>query len=99
MRTLHAALRPLWRRVTTRAAAVVCPSTVLADKVSRANSLAHVVVIPNAFDAERFSSNLDRRPRLLTVARMIKLKGLQYFLQALHALGQTHEVVLVGDGP
>jgi glycosyltransferase involved in cell wall biosynthesis len=99
LRALHAVLAPLWRRVTTRAAAIVCPSGVLAEKVTRANSLANVIVIPNAFDAQRFHPDLPRRPRLLTVTRMIKLKGLQYFLQALHALGDTRDVVLVGDGP
>ena len=30
---------------------------------------------------------------------MIRLKGLQYFLRALHELGDNREVVLVGDGP
>jgi len=99
MRTLHALLAPLWRRVTTRAAAIVCPSTALAEKVARANPLANVVVIPNAFDAERFLPGQPRLSRLLTVTRMIKLKGLQYFLQALHALGDTREVIMVGDGP
>jgi glycosyltransferase involved in cell wall biosynthesis len=99
LRMLHAALLPLWRRVTTRAAAIVCPSNGLADKVTRANSRANVVVIPNAFDAARFRPNRQRQPRLLAVTRMIKLKGLQYLLAALHALGVQREVVLVGDGP
>lgn len=99
LRILHAALKPLWRRITTRAAAVVCPSAALAEKVIRANPSANVIVVPNAFNAKRFTSNLPRQPRLLTVARMIKLKGLQYLLRALHALDQSLDVVLVGDGP
>ncbi len=99
LQALHAVLAPIWRRVTTRATAVVCPSMVLAEKVTRANSRANVIVIPNAFNAQRFQPDLPRRPRLLTVTRMIKLKGLEYFLQALHALGDTRDVVLVGDGP
>ena len=99
MRALHAVLRPLWKRVTSRAAAVVCPSMALADKVARANEHANIVVIPNAFNADRFRPDEVRRPRLLAVSRMIKLKGLQYFLEALHVLGEDTEVVLVGDGP
>lgn len=99
MRALHVVLAPLWRQVTTRAAAVVCPSEILAEKVARANSQANIIVIPNAFDAERFAPDLPRRSRLLVVTRMIKLKGLQYFLQALYALGDIRDVVLVGDGP
>lgn len=99
LQMLHAVLAPLWRRVTSRAAIIACPSEGLAEKVTRANPGANVIVIPNAFDARRFEPDLPRLPRLLTVTRMVKLKGLEYFLQALHALRDTREVVFVGDGP
>lgn len=98
-RLLHAVLRPVWRRVTSRAAAIACPSAALADKVRQANPLANVIVIPNAFDADRFEPNRMRQPRILAVARMIKLKGLQYLIEALRVLGEPRDVVFVGDGP
>ncbi|MDH3615897.1 MAG: glycosyltransferase family 4 protein [Gammaproteobacteria bacterium] len=99
LRALHTLLRPLWARVTTRAAAIVCPSVVLAEKVRAANDRANVVVIANAFNADRFRPDQMRRPRVLSVSRMVKLKGLQYLLAAMAEVEQETEVVLVGDGP
>jgi glycosyltransferase involved in cell wall biosynthesis len=99
VRALHALLAPLWRRVTTSAAAIVCPSASLAEKVARANPRAVIEMIPNALASQRFHPKPQRQPRLLAVARMIELKGLQYLLQALHRLPGSREIVFAGDGP
>lgn len=99
VRTLHTLLGPVWRRVTSGAKSVVCPSEALAARVTRANAHSAVTVIPNAFEAERFSPRAERGERILVVSRMVPLKGLQYLIEALALRGHRGEVVFVGDGP
>lgn len=97
-RTAHRLLRPLWKRVTEAAAAIVCPSEDLAEKVQRQQVRARVLVIPNGIDPERFEDRAKQR-RVLVVSRMVERKGFQFFLEAIREMELDHEVHIVGDGP
>jgi glycosyltransferase involved in cell wall biosynthesis len=98
VRSLHAVLRPVWQRLTSRAACIVCPGELLRTNVTRANPRARTVVIPNGLDPRRFDPGRPRSKRLLVVTRMVRSKGVQYLLQALQGFSRDYEVVLVGDG-
>jgi glycosyltransferase involved in cell wall biosynthesis len=99
VRFLHKCLGPVWRRLTSRASRIVCPSRVLKLLVESANNHARTIIVPNGFDADRFSTGKKRANRILLVARLVESKGVQYLLRALVGFDGDYEVVLTGDGP
>lgn len=95
----HIVLRPLWRRITSEAEYIICPSLSLSRLVCRSNPNARVKIIPNGIDSSKFLPNSGKRDRILVVTRMFPRKGVQYFLKALSTTSQNHEVNIAGDGP
>lgn len=105
--------RPSWaaevRSTVAFAAATVCVSRSLAaDAVALAGAdPARVVVVPDTYDQRRFTY-FERRPvgprrvRLITVGRLVPVKGHDILLRSLGALtraGVDAELTIVGDGP
>jgi glycosyltransferase involved in cell wall biosynthesis len=98
VRRLHSVLLPAWRRLTSQASLVVCPSRYLQMRVLQSNASARTAVIPIGFDPNRFRPQ-PKSKRILVVTRMVEFKGIQFLLQALEGLQIDHEVTLVGEGP
>lgn len=97
---LHAALRPVWRRITCAASAVTSPSAYLANLIQRQCPGLHVDVVPNGF-TPRFTAALPKRNLVLVVARLFPRKGVQHFIEAVRQLAGhgDWEFVVAGDGP
>ena len=98
---LHQILSPLWKKVIESASVVVSPSEGVKALIQQHAPTASIQVIPYGFDVHRFSPNPQKEARMLVVSRIFRMKGIQYFLQALAELNnqQGYEVDIVGDGP
>ena len=97
VRTTHRLLSPLWKKVTGAAAAIVCPSEVLKEMVQKRGVRDRVFVIPNGIDPERFEDR-EKQKRILVVTRIVKRKGIQFFLEAIRGAEFDYEIHIVGDG-
>lgn len=97
---LHTALRPVWQRITSAAAAVTSPSAYLANLIYRQCPGLHVDVIPNGFTPNSLVL-APKRNLVLVVARLFPRKGVQHFLDAVGRLARhgDWEFVVAGDGP
>ena len=98
-RTLHVLLRPLWKKITSNAEYIVCPSQSLKKLVRQSDAEARITIIPNGFNSNKFVPNSQKRDRILVVTRMFARKGVQYVLRALSEAPSAHELIVVGDGP
>jgi glycosyltransferase involved in cell wall biosynthesis len=96
---LHRLGLPLWRRITSEARYIVCPSETLARLVTASNGSARVTVVPNGIDTSRFTPEQKKRGRVLIVTRMFPRKGVQHVLDALAQRPVPVELHIVGDGP
>lgn len=101
---IHALLKPVTRRIWKQARKVVALSTALADTANVTEPDLDIDIIPNGIDTDQFSPP-DRRSahsktRLITVARLLKRKGIHTILKAC-ALPTPLPVQLqiVGTGP
>lgn len=104
--------RPAWARavraVLAQATAIICVSSSLAEDTIELGGAdpARVVVVPDVFDDVRFSAvgrtPHDGPPRILSVGRLVPVKGFDVLLRALGRLsraGTEFELTLVGSGP
>jgi glycosyltransferase involved in cell wall biosynthesis len=96
---LHRMGLPLWRRITSEARYIVCPSETLARLVSASNGGARVAVVPNGIDTTRFTPEQKVPGRVLVVTRMFPRKGVQHVLDAVARMRGTVDLHVVGDGP
>jgi glycosyltransferase involved in cell wall biosynthesis len=104
-------VRPTWarevRRTISAASVIVCVSTTLArDVVSMAGADAsRVVVVPNAYDAARFTCQERTRAdvlRLVSVGRLAPEKGFDVLIEAVGVAltrGLECRLSVVGAGP
>jgi glycosyltransferase involved in cell wall biosynthesis len=98
-RFLHVLLKPIWRRITTDAALIICPSAAIEALIRHSNPRARTEIIPNGIDLEKFHPQPKVPKRLLVVTRMFERKGVQFLLKALEGLPDEFDVHVVGDGP
>lgn len=88
----------MWKR----ARAVIANSDQLAALANTSAPSQAVSVIPNGIDIERFTPAPEpTTPVILTVARLIERKGVQFLIRALAALSTDHptaELHIVGEG-
>lgn len=101
----HGLLRPVTRRIWRRADAVVALSAALREQAKRTLPGRAMEVIPNGVDATRFTPGIaNGRPsaamvRLLTVARLIRRKGLDDLLRAMALLNdEPAHLTIQGSG-
>lgn len=94
---LHRLIRPAWRTVLQDAAAVTSPSRFVRGLIQRHADVA-VELLPNAYDAPTLPA-VAKRPRVLSVARLVERKGIAHLIDALAGLGARAEYVIAGDGP
>jgi glycosyltransferase involved in cell wall biosynthesis len=87
-----------WRAVLREAKAVTCASRFLADSIERLEPGVRVTTVPNVVDSHWFRP-LPKCNRILIVARLIPLKGIDDILEALTRLDlEGWRVDIVGDG-
>jgi len=98
-RLLHVLLKPVWRRITTDADLIICPSAAIQSLIKASNPRARTEIIPNCIDLEKFHPQPKVPKRLLVVTRMFERKGVQFILKALEGLRDEYDVHVVGDGP
>lgn len=97
-------LSPLIRRIWREALFVVSNSTGLRDLAHRTAPMLNIHVIPNGIDTREFKFRQDRNDRrivILTVARLIRRKGIDDLLQALPDIINQHPEVsvrIIGEG-
>ena len=99
LRTAHKVLKPLWMAITRNASRIVCPSQSLRSLVTARNAEARIDEIPNGIEPGQFRPDREKVKRILVATRILKRKGVQYLLDALHGIDLEHEVYVVGDGP
>lgn len=100
LHTLHALLAPAWRKLVRDAAEIVCPSRSLEALFVHQAPAARVSVIPNGIDPHKLVAGGPKRARrILVVTRMLRRKGVQFVLEALHGEPGDYELNVVGDGP
>jgi glycosyltransferase involved in cell wall biosynthesis len=98
-RVMHWLLKPAWRRITSDASLIICPSTTIENLIKASNPHARTEVIPNGIELDKFIPRPKSPRRLLAVTRMFERKGVQYLVQALSSMPDAFDVHIVGDGP
>ena len=106
-RLIYPILAPAIKSIWGNAAAVVACSDGLRELAWKTNKNENIEVIPDGIDLSTFHPvQREAEPniaRILTIARLIPRKGVQYLIQAIpDVIPNTHrefEVEIVGDGP
>jgi len=87
---LYSLLRPLTRKIWTRASNVVSNSSGLRLLALETNPLQEISIIPNGIDIEEFKPSKEKEVdgyiRILCVSRLTPRKGIRYLLQAMKLL-------------
>jgi glycosyltransferase involved in cell wall biosynthesis len=96
---MHTLLAPFWKRITTDAEVIICPSWHLQGLILAQNPKARTMVIPNGIDITRYRPDQPKDGSILVVTRMFERKGVQYLIRALADMRDYPEVNIVGDGP
>ena len=95
----HKLLAPLWRTITGRAEAIICPSDALKTLVEHSNPQARTVVIPNGIESWPVREDRKIPHRILVLTRMLERKGIQYLVEALRGFPVPYDLHVVGEGP
>ena len=96
----HKLIRPFWRSVVSGAAFVVAPTEYLKALILDHQPRANIRIIPHGFDYGRFRWDYPKDRKVLVVSRMLRRKGVQYLLEALHGIELNgYRVDIVGEGP
>jgi glycosyltransferase involved in cell wall biosynthesis len=88
-----------WTHILKEAKIVASPTRFLAERIQSLSSGVPVFTIPHALDGNRLTPLLKEN-RILIVARLIELKGVQDALDALAQINLAGWIVdIVGEGP
>ena len=96
-------LKPVFRRIWRKAAAVIANSEGLRDLALQTDDLP-IGVIPNGVDTEEFApaeAFTAPGPRLICVSRLIERKGIDYLIRAMPAVIERHPratLSILGEG-
>jgi glycosyltransferase involved in cell wall biosynthesis len=96
---LHTFILPIWKKIIANSFKVISPSEYLGKRIVRSYQKTNLEIIPNGFDFERISSDRIKGKRMLFSGRLLKMKGIQYFIQCLGRIDTDWEIVIAGDGP
>jgi len=99
LKVAHRLLAPIWSIVTQNASKIICPSRILANFILKRNKDIKLEIIPNGIETRKFAPGREKRNRILIVSRMLKRKGIQFFLEAIAPTRSDWEVHIVGNGP
>ena len=97
----HKFTKPVLKAVCRNAKMVTSPSLYLKNLILKNIGNYEIKHIPNGIDLENFKLDLTR-PReniILTTGRLLKRKGFQTLIRAVHDVELPFEVHIAGDGP
>ena len=101
---IHQLCKPITRHIWKRAHRVVAVTNSLNLTAHQTAPFQSIDVIPNGIDADIFNTpylpkKQGRSFRLICVSRLIKRKGIEHILQAIHELGDEDlRLLIVGSG-
>jgi len=94
----HKLFKPFWRRVVENADQIIVPSDYLKNLILRNIDVDNITIIPHGIYFESFRPR-EKQKKILLASRLFKMKGFQYFLDAIKDLDIDYEINIVGDGP
>lgn len=95
----HRLYKTFWHKIMEEAETVISPSTGFKNLIAKNNGFGtKVEIIPHGFNHEQFVPT-KKEKTILLVGRLLKIKGIQYFIEAIKGLDTEYEVIIAGDGP
>ncbi len=97
----HKFTKPLLKAVCRNANMITCPSNYLKNLVTANIGNYDIRHIPNGIDLEKFKLDLSKPKEniILTTGRLLKRKGFQTLIRAVHNIQLPYEIHIAGDGP
>ncbi|MHC4292756.1 MAG: glycosyltransferase family 4 protein [Planctomycetota bacterium] len=97
----HKFTKPLLKGICKNSRKIVCPSIYLKDLIIENIGNYDITHIPNGIDLETFKLDLTKPKNniILATGRLLKRKGFQTLIKAVHDINMPFEVHIAGDGP
>jgi glycosyltransferase involved in cell wall biosynthesis len=97
----HKFTKPILRLICENAKAICSPSLYLERLMQKKIGPYNIKHIPNGIDLENFKLNFSKSKEylILTTGRLLKRKGFQTLIKAVHDIEMPFEVHIAGDGP
>jgi glycosyltransferase involved in cell wall biosynthesis len=97
----HKFTKPILKGVCKNSRKIVCPSIYLKDLIIENIGNYDITHIPNGIDLEMFKLDLTKPKQniILATGRLLKRKGFQTLIRAVHDIKIPFEVHIAGDGP
>jgi glycosyltransferase involved in cell wall biosynthesis len=97
----HLFTKPLLKTICSNARHVCAPSIFLQGLIEKNIGCSEVDNIPNGIDLDCFRLDLNKPKRniILSTGRLLKRKGFQTLIRAVHDVELPFEVHIAGDGP
>jgi len=97
----HKFTRPLLSLVGRNAKKVCSPSLFLQELAEQNIGSLNFMHVPNGIDLEEFKPDLSKPKEriILSSGRLVKRKGFQTLIKAVHDISLPYEVHIAGDGP
>ncbi len=96
--SLHTFILPIWKKIIVNSFKVISPSEYLGKLITESYPKTSLEVIPNGFDYHRIRPDRVKDKRILISSRLLKMKGIQYFIECLGCINTDWEIVIAGDG-
>ena len=95
----HKLYKNFWHKIMKEAETVIAPSTGFKNLIAKNNGFgSKIEIIPHGFHPQQYAPK-KKEKTILLVGRLLKIKGIQYFLEAIKGLDTDYEVIIAGDGP
>jgi glycosyltransferase involved in cell wall biosynthesis len=97
----HKFTKPILKAVCKNAKNISCPSNYLKELIKQNIGTFEIEKIPNGIDLEDFSLDLSlpKENIILATGRLLKRKGFQTLINAVHDIQLPFEVHIAGEGP
>ncbi len=94
----HKLIKPAWTFLAKRAALIASPSKFLKEKILANCDSLNVRIIPNGICTDKFIPS-EKEKSILMCSRILKFKGFQYAIEALHGIADDWRIDVIGQGP
>jgi len=97
----HKFTKPILQSICKNAKKITCPSNYLRNLIKQNIGNFEIEYVPNGIDMEEFSLDLSlpKENIILATGRLLKRKGFQTLIKAVHDLELPYHVHIAGDGP
>jgi glycosyltransferase involved in cell wall biosynthesis len=95
---VHKVVSPGWRFLVKASPLITSSSEFLKALILQNCPQAHVQVIPNGIELDRFAP-AEKTKSILMCSRIFKFKGFQYAIEAIKDMKLDWQVNVIGDGP